>query len=108
MLQAVSHQLCTKCLPKLPQPVQSVAAKHDKRIVARPAPKARDAVERNLERRHAYVSCGLTGHPNDVFTGVASLIKKKQRDMQAIRLDEIAKEVTRAFDDLSQAINACC
>ena len=48
--QAVSRHRRTKRLPKLLQPAQSGTAKQNEGMTVQPAPKARDAVERNIER----------------------------------------------------------
>ena len=105
MPQAFSCHLRAKCLPKQSQTAQSISAKQDERMIARPAAKARDAVERNRERWHAYLLCGLTRHPKIMFEGATSTIERKQRDVQVISLDEIAIELTSAPDHLRQAID---
>jgi hypothetical protein len=50
--------------------------------------------------------CGLTCHPNNVLACIASTIEKKQRDVEAIDTGETAIELTSAFDDLRQTVDA--
>jgi hypothetical protein len=106
MLQTISRQMHTKRLPKQFQPAQSVAAKQDERMVARTAVKACNAIERNLERRHAHALRGLACYPNDTFMRATSVMKKKQGDMQTISSDEATIEMMCAFDHLSQTRDA--
>jgi hypothetical protein len=107
MPQTASRHRGAKGSPKQLQPAQSIVAEQDERMIVRPAPEARDAVEPNIERWHAYLLCSLACHPNDMLTRAASVIEKKQRDVQTIRQNEIAVELTGVFHHLRQAKDAC-
>jgi len=105
MPQAFSHHRCAKRLPKQPQPAQPIAAKQDKRMTVRPAPKARNAVERNLERRHEHFLCRLTCHPENTLNRTTSAVEKKQRDVKTIRSDQRTIEEACAFDHFRHAVD---
>ena len=85
------------------KPPQSILADQDKRTVARPAPKARGAVERNLEGLGSQFRGSLARGENMALGQAA---EKEQRNVQALRRDELAVEFMGAFEHACQPVNS--